>query len=116
LKYVRELNLVTGLRRFARNLERMSLAILLSLLLSAAPGVLHQGKEKSAKKQPRERHDASGSVVLNGEMTRVVWSDGDSFRIKSGPQVNRTTRLVGYNCLEAYGPVHRWGTWTPSEL
>lgn len=55
-------------------------------------------------------------VVLNGTRTEVRWSDGDSFKVKSGPYQGRGTRLVGYNTLESYGPVHRWGEWTPDEL
>ena len=57
-----------------------------------------------------------GSIVLNGEETAVRWSDGDSFHIKSGKYEGKGTRLVGYNTLETFGPVHRWGEWTRQEL
>ncbi len=57
-----------------------------------------------------------GSITLNGEATSVRWSDGDSFHILSGPHKGRGTRLTGYNSLESYGPVHRWGEWTAKEL
>ncbi len=59
---------------------------------------------------------ARGTLTLNGEPTQVTWSDGDSFKIQSGPFTGRGTRLTGFNALESFGPVHRWGTWTPDEL
>jgi len=65
--------------------------------------------------RPRGR-DIPTTVLLNGERTEVRWSDGDSFRVLSGRHQGRGTRLEGYNTLEAYGPVHRWGDWTPAEL
>jgi micrococcal nuclease len=69
-------------------------------------------------KSPRapKGHAAKGTLVVNGEVVEVRWSDGDSFKFKSGRYEGRGTRLVGYNTLEAYGPVHRWGTWTSLEL
>jgi endonuclease YncB( thermonuclease family) len=62
------------------------------------------------------RHDAQGAVVLNGVRTQVRWTDGDSFKVKDGRFAGKGTRLQGYNTLEAYGPVHAWGTWRPEEL
>jgi micrococcal nuclease len=62
------------------------------------------------------RHDAFGIVRLNGESTKVHWTDGDSFNVRDGSYRGKGTRLVGYNTLEAYGPVHSWGEWTPEEL
>lgn len=56
------------------------------------------------------------TLFLNGEKTDVVWTDGDSFKIKSGPHKGHGTRLQRYNTLEAFGPVHSWGKWTPQEL
>jgi micrococcal nuclease len=55
-------------------------------------------------------------LTLNGVPTRIIWSDGDSFRIKDGLWAGRGTRLQGYNTLETFGPVHQWGTWTAAEL
>lgn len=69
-----------------------------------------------AKDKKKKGHSAEGSILINGEQTRVKWSDGDSFKFLSGPHEGKGTRLVGYNTLEAYGPVHRWGAWTPQEL
>src|SRR6185295_19243287 len=63
-----------------------------------------------------KRHNAEGTIVLNGERTEVNWTDGDSFKIRDGQYKGAGTRLQGYNTLEAYGPVHRWGGWTAQEL
>jgi micrococcal nuclease len=63
-----------------------------------------------------KKHSGKGSVILNGEKTAVNWTDGDSFKILEGPHAGHGTRMVGYNTLEAWGPVHRWGSWTGKEL
>jgi endonuclease YncB( thermonuclease family) len=55
-------------------------------------------------------------VLLDGAATDVRWTDGDTFRILSGSLRGRSARLEGYNTLETYGPVHRWGTWSSAEL
>jgi endonuclease YncB( thermonuclease family) len=57
-----------------------------------------------------------GEIVLRGKSTLVLWNDGDTFSLLSGPFKGKTGRLVGYNTLESYGPVHRWGEWTPEAL
>ncbi len=101
--------------------------VYLGLILLA--GCAHAGKKRysnrereegdggSSKKHHRkESHDAYGAITLNGTETPVRWTDGDSFNIQDGPYKGHGTRMVGYNTLEAYGPVHRWGTWTPEEL
>lgn len=46
----------------------------------------------------------------------VRWTDGDTFRILDGPHAGRAARLDGYNTLETFGPVHRWGRWSRQEL
>ena len=56
------------------------------------------------------------TISLNGELMSVRWSDGDSFKFKSGPHEGKGVRLMGYNTLESYGPVHRWGDWSAVEL
>jgi hypothetical protein len=56
-----------------------------------------------------KKHSALGTIVLNGEKVQVNWTDGDSFKIKEGKFKGAGTRLQGFNTLEAYGPVHRWG-------
>ena len=55
-------------------------------------------------------------VLLGGERMTVRWSDGDSFKFKDGPYEGAGVRMTGYNTLESYGPVHRWGKWTAQEL
>jgi micrococcal nuclease len=60
--------------------------------------------------------EGGSRIVLNGETARVRWSDGDSFRILDGAFANTGVRLSGYNTLESYGPIHRWGEWTAVEL
>jgi endonuclease YncB( thermonuclease family) len=52
-------------------------------------------------------------VSINGLTVDVRWSDGDSFRITSGKYRGDRARLMGYNTLESYGPVHKWGDWNP---
>lgn len=56
------------------------------------------------------------TVSLNGEVARVRWSDGDTFRLKDGAHKGTSARLSGFNTLEDYGPVHRWGSFTKDEL
>ena len=56
------------------------------------------------------------AVVLDGERVEVRWIDGDSLRIRTGVHRGRSARVRGYNSLESYGPVHRWGDWTAEEL
>lgn len=55
-------------------------------------------------------------VVLDGRKTRVVWNDGDSFRVIRGPHKEMRARLSGYNTLESYGPIHFWGPHHAYEL
>lgn len=56
----------------------------------------------------RRRSSPPATVVLDGERTSVRWTDGDGFRILSGPRRGASARLRGVNALEAYGPVHRF--------
>lgn len=88
-----------------------TLLVLSTLVLASS--VEARSKKKSA---PKPKHDAAGFITLNQARVEVRWTDGDSFRIKEGPYKGRSTRLTGYNTLEAYGPVHRWGTWSAVEL
>lgn len=59
---------------------------------------------------------ARGTVVLEGERTKVRWTDGDSFRIEGGRFGGRAARLAGVNTLETFGPVHRLGAAAGPEL
>lgn len=89
---------------------------LLFAVSAVADSASTKKKSSKTKKAPKEKHDAIGFIVLNGERTEVRWTDGDSFKIKEGARKGMGTRLVGYNTLEAYGPVHQWGDWTAQEL
>jgi endonuclease YncB( thermonuclease family) len=60
--------------------------------------------------------EARTRVILNGVPTPVVFNDGDSFRVLSGPMSGAKARLSGFNTLESHGAVHQWGDWTTKEL
>jgi micrococcal nuclease len=75
-------------------------ALLLPLLAAGAP----------------HRHGAAGRILLDGQPTEVRWSDGDSFKVESGPLKGFGTRLTGYNTLESFGPVHRIAGLGPAPL
>ena len=54
---------------------------------------------------------------IDSELTAVHWDDGDTFSVKpfkKGKKIR--ARLKGYNTLESYGPVHRWGNWETQDL
>ena len=70
----------------------------------------------SASALAQETQPSGATVTLNGAVVRIQWSDGDSFRFLDGEYADRGVRLSGFNTLESYGPVHRWGDWTPAEL
>lgn len=90
---------------------------LLCLALIALAGchtiVTRYGGKRSAKD---DAHEADGVIILNGQKTKVRWSDGDSFDFLEGPYEGPGSRLVGFNTLEAYGPGHRWGPWQREEV
>lgn len=65
---------------------------------------------------PLYAKEPSSKVYLNGVPTPVFFNDGDSFRVLSGPLQGSKARLAGFNTLESYGGVHRWGQWHPMEL
>ncbi|MBN1946805.1 MAG: thermonuclease family protein [Bradymonadales bacterium] len=65
---------------------------------------------------PQEAERTGSTVTLDGVPTRVRWSDGDSFQILEGEHQGSSVRIAGYNALESYGPVHRWGEWSAAEL
>ncbi len=58
-------------------------------------------------------HGRHASIVLDGVAVPVVWSDGDTFRAQGA---KHPARVSGYNTLETYGAVHRWGAWDPAAL
>ncbi|HJN78090.1 MAG TPA: nuclease [Myxococcota bacterium] len=55
-------------------------------------------------------------VDLDGEPVLASWDDGDTFSSPREDQDPMRARLSGYNTLESYGPVHRWGDWDAAEL
>ena len=95
-----------------------SVAVLAALAALAASARPAAAEPDPAAPPPRGAPGGAqaATVILDGAPTRVRWTDGDSFRVLSGPHRGRRTRLQGFNALEAYGPVHRWGGWTPAEL
>lgn len=60
--------------------------------------------------------EAHSKVFLDGQAVAVHFNDGDSFRVVNGSAVGTKARLVGFNTLESYGPVHQWGSWTAKEM
>ena len=55
-------------------------------------------------------------VILDGREVAARWSDGDTFSWTDARGEKQRARLKGYNTLESFGPVHRWGNWTAAEL
>jgi micrococcal nuclease len=51
-------------------------------------------------------------IYINDSLQEVRWNDGDSFKILSGKLKGQRARLMGYNTLESYGPVHKWKEWS----
>jgi micrococcal nuclease len=92
-----------------RNPSPVAVLLLAGCLLAPAPA------EARSRRGPRAG-DGRGALVLDGERVAVRWSDGDSFKILSGPLAGNRTRLQGVNALESFGPVHRWGGWSAREL
>jgi endonuclease YncB( thermonuclease family) len=88
---------------------RRALAAALLLAAGAPAAAAPPGRRARARPAPP-------AVVLDGERRAVRWTDGDTFRLLEGPSAGKSARLVGYNALESYGPVHRWGSWRPAEL
>lgn len=88
-------------------------AVLL-LSLAACSGIVTRSGGKRTDAQ--DAHEADGAIILNGKRVAVRWSDGDSFTFLDGEYTGQDTRLFGYNTLESYGPVHRWGSWSREEL
>ena len=63
-----------------------------------------------------EAGEARSKVFLDGQSVAVHFNDGDSFRVVNGSANGTKARLMGFNTLESYGPVHQWGTWTAKEM
>lgn len=65
---------------------------------------------------PPELRKKLSTIELNGKKVRVLWPDGDTFRLILPMGRGPAARLRGYNTLENYGPVHKWGKWKAMEL
>lgn len=50
--------------------------------------------------------EANGTIDLDGRTVAVRWDDGDTFKVVDS---DASARLDGYNTLENYGAVHRFG-------
>jgi endonuclease YncB( thermonuclease family) len=85
---------------------RLPAAVLLTALCGLSPLPALAGRD----------HGVPGRVLLDGQPTDVRWTDGDSFKVESGPLRGFGTRLLGYNALESFGPVHRIAGMGPVEL
>jgi len=86
---------------------RLATPILVTALLAMSPG---PGLAAA------RGHGVAGHVLLDGQPTEVRWTDGDSFKVLSGPLQGFGTRLQGYNALETFGPAHRIGALGPDRL
>ena len=80
-----------------------ALLVLATLLLLALPPAAE------ARRGRAHAQSTTARILLAGAWAEVRWTDGDTFRVLSGPHAGRAARLVGVNALESYGPVHRWG-------
>ena len=87
---------------YAREVRVTALALAAALLLAPAPAEARRGRVR--------RPATQATLLLAGAWAEVRWTDGDTFRVLTGPQAGRTARLVGVNALESFGPVHRIGT------
>ncbi|MFT4979664.1 MAG: micrococcal nuclease [Myxococcota bacterium] len=83
--------------------------VILAALLACGPKKNNNTGNASASRA------GSSTVTLDGEEIRVRWDDGDTFRWTDGGE-EKSARLLGFNTLESYGPVHRWGGWSGSAL
>ena len=80
--------------------------------LPAPPPVEPELKVEAPQPEERWPH----KVQLDGVETQAAWDDGDTFAVPGEGDKPKRMRLAGYNTLESYGPVHRWGGWTAQEL
>ena len=70
-----------------------------------------------AVRKPVKKEPGKSEILLDGRIYKVRWGDGDTFRLKTlTGKKKKSARLAGFNTLESYGPVHRWGEWTADEL
>ena len=70
----------------------------------------------TAPKTPLKPVPGPNQILLDGNISNVRWGDGDTFSLRTLTGKRKNARLAGFNALESYGPVHRWGDWTYAEL
>lgn len=87
---------------YARAVRLSALAAVAALLLGPSPA--------EARRRRAPRPPTSATILLAGAWAEVRWTDGDTFRVLTGPLSGRTARLLGVNALESFGPVHRIGS------
>lgn len=88
-------------------------SLTVSLIVSALTLLLCM---MTTERQSEAAPSGQGRVTIDDQPYDVVWSDGDSFRITTGTKRGLRVRLLGYNTLESYGPVHKWGDWNEWSL
>jgi len=94
-----------------RLLKNLLLAFTAFAIVMAAVGA-----SDAQQGHPGIGESAVSLVRMNGKVYPVFYNDGDTFRPLAGPWRGRPARLAGFNTLESYGPVHRWGGWSYKEL
>jgi endonuclease YncB( thermonuclease family) len=96
------------------------LSLVLLLAAQAAPKAAESAEPAGAPDAPAPAQGGfrmpPSAVIIEGERVAVAWNDGDSFGFLEGKFVKQRVRLMGFNALESYGPVHSWGKWTGMEL
>ena len=86
-------------------------ALFAGLTALIAAGLIFSSLTKKPKIAEAKKRKTS-HIYLDDRLVRVYWPDGDTFRILGGSKRRRVSaRLNGYNTLENYGPVHKWGKW-----
>ncbi|MCB9758457.1 MAG: nuclease [Alphaproteobacteria bacterium] len=97
-------------------------ALILTVLLTACPSPEPPPEPPPAPppevKAAPVNPDFPHRVVIDGQERAARWDDGDTFAIAPDNPEEKPARarLAGFNTLESYGPVHRWGDWTAAEL
>jgi len=74
------------------------------------------GDKKPTQPAATPARTTQSQVTLDGVAIDATWDDGDTFRWTDDAGKEHKARLLGFNTLESYGAVHRWGGWTKKEL
>jgi endonuclease YncB( thermonuclease family) len=95
---------------------RCALTLLALAGCSTTPASLDVDADEPLHTVVKKAQPQANQIELNGTIINVRWGDGDTFSYKNRDGKRKSARLAGFNALESYGPVHRWGQWTPQEL